>query len=152
MRKRALLIGGLTVLALVQLVPVDRGNPPVAGEVPAPEDVRGLLREACYDCHSHATRWPWYAYVAPVSWWIAHDVNHAREHMNFSTWNAYADDERADHFEEIQEELEDGAMPPAAYTVLHGNARLSESETRTLLGWARAEEARAAAGSEPPPS
>ncbi len=72
------------VLALAQLVPLDRTNPPVDGEAPASGEVREVLRRSCYDCHSHETRWPWYAHVAPVSWWVVHDVHEAREHLNFS--------------------------------------------------------------------
>ena len=46
-------------------------NPPVRNDVDAPAEVAAVLRAACYDCHSHETRWPWYSRVAPVSWSIA---------------------------------------------------------------------------------
>jgi hypothetical protein len=43
----------LVVFAAIQFVPVDRSNPPVEQEVPAPDNVRAFLRRACYDCHSN---------------------------------------------------------------------------------------------------
>jgi heme-binding protein len=71
---RWFLLGILLALIVMQFVPVERTNPPVEQEVPAPANVRAMLRRACYDCHSNETRWPWYSHVAPVSWLVAHDV------------------------------------------------------------------------------
>ena len=63
-------------------MPVTRQNPPVTGDVTAPADVGGILRRACYDCHSHETVWPWYSRVAPASWLVAHDVDEGRGFIN----------------------------------------------------------------------
>ncbi len=67
-------------------------NPPVGagegfdGRNAPPAEIAALLHNACYDCHSYATKWPWYSHVAPVSWFVAGHVNDAREAMNFSEW------------------------------------------------------------------
>ena len=122
-------------LLLIQLVPVDRSNPPVEAEVPAPPAVREILRTSCYDCHSNESTWPWYAYVAPVSWLVAHDVEEAREHLNFSTWNDYDEEERTELLEEVWEEVEDGEMPLWFYVPLHPEAELSEQQKSLLHGW-----------------
>src|ERR1700749_974761 len=84
--KRLLWIA-LFIFIGLQLAPVDRANPTVDPKktLQAPPQVEAILRQSCYDCHSDETRWPWYAHVAPVSWWIAHDVNEAREKGNFSS-------------------------------------------------------------------
>ena len=73
----------------IQFVPVNRMNPPVTGEIGAPEKVMAILHRSCYDCHSNKTVWPWYSYVAPISWLVADDVHEGRRHMNFSEWNTY---------------------------------------------------------------
>ena len=66
------LLAVLTVaFVAIQLVPVDRKNPPVETEVPATAEARSVLRRACYDCHSNETVWPWYSRIAPVSWLVA---------------------------------------------------------------------------------
>jgi hypothetical protein len=134
-RLRLLLVGLLGLFALAQLVPVSRTNPPFEQEVEAPHAVRAVLERSCYDCHSHATRWPWYARVAPASWLLAYDVSEAREHLNFSTWNRYDADERQENLEEIEEVLEEGEMPPWFYLPLHPSARLSEADLATVRTW-----------------
>ena len=58
---RWILLATLLILIAIQFVPIDRVNPPVEVEVPAPANVRAILRRACYDCHSNETVWPWYS-------------------------------------------------------------------------------------------
>jgi hypothetical protein len=139
MRWRRIGIGAGVVLLAIQLVPVPRENPPIDGEVPADPAVRAILERACYDCHSHEVRWPWYGYVAPVSWLLAYDVHHAREHLNFSTWNAYDDSKRRKKLEDAWEEVEEGEMPLFFYVWLHPDAALDEGDRATLRAWTRAE-------------
>ena len=67
----------------IQLVPVNRTNPPVQGDFRGSAEVVSILRRACYDCHSNETVWPWYSRVAPLSWVIAHDVNEGRAVVEF---------------------------------------------------------------------
>ena len=125
---------GIAFLAF-QLVPIDRENPPVESEVSAPEEVREVLERACYDCHSNESRWPWYGYIAPTSWLVAYDIDEARDHMNFSTWNQYDEDEQIDMIEEVWEEVEEGEMPPFFYTPLHPPAQLDENDRAELRVW-----------------
>jgi hypothetical protein len=134
------LVAAATVVVLglgIQLVPVDRSNPPVVAELDAPPEVRAVLDAACSDCHSHRTRWPWYSRVAPVSWLVANDVREAREKLNFSTWGTLEPREQWKAMEEIGEEVEDGEMPLLMYRLAHPEARLDERQRATLLDWAR---------------
>ena len=140
---RKLLIGGAGLAAAflaIQLVPVARENPPVEGDVEAPAEVASILRRACYDCHSHETRWPWYSRVAPVSWIVASDVRDGRRHLNFSRWNRLDEGKRAHALEEIVEEVQTGEMPLKAYRVTHPGAELTAADVETLRGWAGAVE------------
>jgi hypothetical protein len=134
MAVRVLLVVALVMLA-VQLVPVPRTNPPVEEEVPAPPEVRAVLERSCYDCHSHETRWPWYAWVAPASWLLAYDVSEAREHMNFSTWDRYDAEKRRKLLGEAWEEVEEGHMPLRAYLWLHPDAELDDADRALLRAW-----------------
>jgi hypothetical protein len=122
------------VLAM-QLIPIDRDNPPVDFELPAPPAVDAILKRSCYDCHSHETRRPWYAWVAPASWLLAHDISEARSELNFSTWKAYRPDKQSSLLRDAVEEIEEGEMPPWTYLLLHGDARPSEQEVATLRDW-----------------
>lgn len=128
-------VGGLV---LIQLWPVERTNPPVTAEISAPPEVMEVIRAACYDCHSNETRWPWYGYVAPVSWLVAHDVNEAREKLNFSEWGLLSQEDVAESREEVWEEVEEGDMPLRKYVWLHPEARLSEEQRQVLRRWSAA--------------
>lgn len=74
----------LVIFIGIQFVPVRRTNRLGAGDPSAPRNVQWILRRTCYDCHSTETRWPVWAYVAPMSWKVVDDVNRARLFLNFS--------------------------------------------------------------------
>jgi hypothetical protein len=127
------------VLVAIQLVPVSRTSGTGSVDaVGAPADVLALLRRACADCHSPATVWPWYSRIAPVSWLVAHDVNHGREHLDFSTLRTLGARKQAKLLREIAGEVEEHAMPPRLYRLVHPEARLSEAERRVIVDWATA--------------
>ena len=92
--QRTLLINAgiaLLVAAAIQLFPALPDNPPVVREpVWDSPETRALAVQACYDCHSNETQWPWYARIAPISWVLAYDVIEGREALNFSEWDRHA--------------------------------------------------------------
>ena len=132
--KRALLVLAAVVL-VIQLGPVDRVNPPVETEIPAPAPVRAILRRACYDCHSNETIWPWYGHVAPVSWLLQRDVREGRREVNFSAWNRSDAARRARKWKEIADQVREGEMPPWFYTAVHPGARLSDADRQAIDAW-----------------
>lgn len=134
---KKVLVALVIILVGIQFIPIDRTNPPVTEEVDAPDAVEAILRSSCYDCYSNATRWPWYSYVAPVSWLVASDVGEARQHVNFSEWDRYSNEDRRDKLGDIREEVESGDMPLWYYLIMHPDARLSPDDRSTLLNWAR---------------
>jgi hypothetical protein len=123
----ALVVAGL----LIQLIPLPgRGsNPPVVSEPnwDSPQ-TRALVQRACFDCHSNETVWPWYSYVAPVSWLVYSDTMNGRSHMNFSDWGT-----RHPNLDEIIGVIQEGEMPPAVYLPMHPSARLSAAEKQQLI-------------------
>jgi Haem-binding domain len=135
--KRLLLyaVAGLAVLfVLIQAVPFGRAhtNPPVTQE-PAWDSAqtRAFAVDACFDCHSNLTKWPWYTNIAPVSWLVENDVDGGRETLNFSEWDKAQD---AD-LPEIVEAVQEGSMPPFYYYWMpnHRSARLSSSEKAAFI-------------------
>jgi hypothetical protein len=131
---------GIAIVVLflgAQLIPVERSNPPVEQEIDAPQDVKAILKQSCYDCHSHETVWPWYSRVAPASWLVAYDVHEARKHLDFSAWNRYDAKKRAKKLDGIHEEVEEGDMPLWYYLLMHSDARLSPEQKSRLLQWAQ---------------
>jgi hypothetical protein len=135
---RRIAIAAVVAFLAIQLVPVDRSNPPVTGPIAdVPPAVAASLRRACWDCHSNETIWPWYSRIAPVSWLVAHDVDHGREHLNFSTWTDLPPKKQAKAYEEIVEVLEDDEMPLWLYDVAHPDVRLDAASRQAIIHWAR---------------
>jgi hypothetical protein len=135
----------IVVFGLLQFANPPRTNPPVVSAFAitnAPTAVATRLRAACYDCHSHETRWPWYAHIAPVSWLVVGDVNEGRKHLNFSEWPSADPVRAAKRLEEMSDQIGYGDMPPKKYTAIHADARLTDAERKELTGWLDAEAAR----------
>jgi hypothetical protein len=136
------------VFAGMQFVGPARTNPATDAaqhlerQTGVPEPVAATLRRACYDCHSHDTRWPWYSRVAPPAWLVAHDVNEGRDHLNFSRWGEYNPFDRADMLEDACKEARRGDMPLPPYLLMHSEAKLSQQDVEALCAWTSAEAAR----------
>lgn len=104
---------------------------------PASESTKQLVQTACYDCHSNNTVYPWYAEVQPVAWWIADHVNEGKSELNFSEFLSYSP-KKADHkLEEVIEMIQENEMPLQSYTIIHGNARLSNAQKDEIINWAK---------------
>jgi hypothetical protein len=119
----------------IQFIPVERANPPVTQEIDAPSYITAILRTSCFDCHSNNTEWPWYSYVAPVSFLVAGDVTEGRRRLNFSEWDKYDKEKRERVLEEMIEEIERGGMPLPTYTFTHPDAKIDLLKTKTLKDW-----------------
>jgi len=138
---KRILLGLLAVLVVLQFFRIDTTNPPIRTDedflyLSAPGQELGILiKDACYDCHSYETEYPWYANVAPLSWWIADHIEEGREHLNFSTWAQDDAEKRAYKLEEAAEEVHEGHMPLDSYTWLHADARLSDEQRDRLAAW-----------------
>jgi hypothetical protein len=110
-------IGSILIAGLIsiQFVPVDRSNPPVKKDIgeeyEIPERLNYLLRSHCYDCHSNETKWPWYGYLAPVSWYILDDVRNGRAALNLSEWDV----DQETSFWEATDKIESHEMPLRFY-------------------------------------
>lgn len=139
-RKLALwfVVALLVVFLLLQLKQPERTNPPVVSEISAPPEIAEIIERACYNCHSYETDWPWYAYVAPVSWWVVDHVHEARADMNFSDWPILDFEEERHYYRDIDEQIAQDKMPLKSYRIMHPEARLSAEEKDALRRWARA--------------
>jgi uncharacterized membrane protein len=131
----------LFLLLTIQFIPVDRNNPGVKtawaiyAAQPFPADVKAVFERSCKNCHSNETSWPWYSYVAPVSWVVAHDVHRGRKTMNFSEWGGYSAQRKEDKLEEICEQVTNGEMPDRKYAIFHRSARITAEERAAICQW-----------------
>ena len=69
-------------------------------------------------------------------------IDHGRREVNFSVFNTYSKQKKEKLLDEICEMVESSEMPLPSYLWLHSEAKLSDSDRRTLCDWARAERER----------
>lgn len=115
---------------------------PLLGGAHVPPEVRSVIERSCQDCHSEATRYPWYSYIAPVSWLIKSDVEAGRKHLNLSRWSEYSVVRRERCLSEIANQVQDGGMPLSIYVLMHPSAKLSKLDVRAIFEWTQAERVR----------
>jgi len=129
------------LLLAIQLIPVNRSNPSldpsstIYAAQPVPAEVKAVFERSCKNCHSNETAWPWYSYVAPVSWVVARDVHRARKTMNLSEWGSYSNQRKEDKLEEICEQVTNGDMPDRKYAIFHRSARPTPEERTAVCQW-----------------
>ena len=145
----AILIIGASLLGLVSLLAhpfgaakIPASSKPLLAGAPVDPGVMQIVERSCQSCHSEKTEWPWYSYVAPMSWLIEKDVNQARSHMNLSHWDEYTMEKQQEILAELSAVVRNRQMPLPRYTRLHPEARLSDSEIDRIYRWARAERVR----------
>jgi len=141
---RWIVVGLVAIFILTQLIRPSRTNPPVIpsrsleAHVEVPPEVQTVLKRSCYDCHSSSTVWPWYSGVAPVSWYVIHDVNTGRGHVNFQNWEAQINEQEGkEHLGLICKLIRQGEMPPADYRFMHKGTDVSQAETATVCAWSQ---------------
>ena len=120
------------LLLAIQFIRPEITHPRVTADLQAPEDVKMILKRACYDCHSNETSLPWYDQPAPAYWQVAKDVREGRKGLNFSEFgNLPAGNQQGKLWESVNQIIA-GAMPLRAYTLLHPSARVSAADIQLL--------------------
>jgi Haem-binding domain len=110
---------------LAQLYRPKIDHPPVTAEIQAPPEVRQILRNSCYNCHSNETRLSWFDQPAPAYWMVARDVRLARSRLNFSEIGKQPPaKQRAMLFEAVNM-IQLGAMPLPSYRRVHREATVT---------------------------
>jgi hypothetical protein len=117
----------------VQAIRPSLGRPEGAQmEVAAPPEVRAILRQRCYACHSDEPRLVWWDEVAPAYWVVASDVQRARAVVNFSELGTKPlAVQRAVLFESVNQ-VQMGAMPLKIYLLGHPHADVTAEELAVL--------------------
>ncbi len=140
MKKIVLII--LAVFILIQFVRPEKNNSQnetnsieIVMEVPT--EVQQILKTSCSDCHSNNTAYPWYSEIAPVSWYLASHVNEGKEHLNFSEWALYNENQKNHIIEDLLEELEEKKMPLKSYLIVHENAKMTAEQYKILINWVK---------------
>ena len=110
-------------------------------ETNPPENVRKILSESCFDCHSNSTKYPWYDNITPVNYWLNDHVKDGKKHLNFSDWSTYSLKKKEHKMDELYEEVEKGEMPLDSYTWTHSEANLTQEEIAEMVAWGKSVQA-----------
>ena len=100
-----------------------------------PENVKAILKNSCYDCHSNSTRYPWYTLIQPIGWFMNSHVEEGKSELNFNEFGSYSSRRQRSKLRSIGESIEDGSMPIASYTLIHKSAKLTSQEKISIKVW-----------------
>ncbi|WP_223151689.1 heme-binding domain-containing protein [Chitinophaga varians] len=98
-----------------------------------PDSVHTLLQQACYDCHSNHTRYPWYADIQPAGWWLASHIREGKKELNFQEYGQYPPKRQRNKLKRIKEQLITGAMPLSSYTLIHREAIWTPAQRQAVI-------------------
>lgn len=102
-----------------------------------PADVQTIMAKACFDCHSNNTRYPWYAKLQPVHWWLNKHINEGKKGVNYDEYTHRPLRYQYHKMEETIEMVKEGEMPLKSYTWTHKDAKLTDEEKAKITGWAQ---------------
>src|SRR6266487_5330899 len=102
-----------------------------------PENVRTIFKNACYDCHSNNTHYPWYSNIQPMGWLLTNDIKDGKAKLNFSEFGSYSRRKQRSKLREIEMSMRDGTMPLSSYKLMHKPARITADERTIVMDWAR---------------
>lgn len=101
-----------------------------------PADVKAILAKACNDCHSNNTEYPWYSRLQPMDWWLDDHIKEGKRELNLDDYTQRSLRYQYHKLEEIAEQVKKKEMPLDSYTWMHKDAKLTEAERKTIIGWA----------------
>jgi Haem-binding domain/Cytochrome P460 len=110
-------------------------HPPVTAELEAPPEVKAILRNSCYNCHSNETRLSWFDQPAPAYWMVARDVRMARAKLNFSEIGKLPPAKQRGMLFEAVNMIQLGAMPLPSYRRVHPQATVTAAQLETLKAY-----------------
>ncbi|MGJ1447007.1 heme-binding domain-containing protein [Sphingobacterium spiritivorum] len=139
--KKKIMLGLAVIIIGIQFFQPLRNQ---SDEVPAthiervyniPQNVKAILVQSCYDCHSNNTRYPWYSRIQPGAWYLAEHIKKGKKELNFSDFGEYSARRQRNKFRSMAGQVKDGEMPLSSYTLIHRNAVLSQEDKQVLTKW-----------------
>jgi len=131
----------LVALVGIQFIPTNRNQSDIVpitdfiSTYDPPKEVANILRTSCYDCHSNNTAYPWYNKIQPVALFLEDHIEHGKEEFNFSEFGDYSDRRKKSKLKSFIRQVEQNEMPLASYTLIHQEAKISNTEKELVLNW-----------------
>lgn len=125
----------LLIFLGIQFVRPELKNPLVTSELQTPDNVKQILRNSCYNCHSNETKLPWFDRIVPAYWLVARDIKRGRMHLNFSDLRAKPAAKQKGLLFEAVNQIQLGAMPLPSYTRIHPEAVVTLAQLAILRAY-----------------
>lgn len=131
----------IIVIILVQFyqparnVTVDKTEKGFLKAYRVPKNIRSILKNSCFDCHSYNTVYPWYSNIQPARFIMEKHIQDGKLNLNFDDWGSYSERKRQNKIKGIMECVKKNEMPLSSYTLIHRNAVLSEVEKKMLISF-----------------
>ncbi len=141
-RGRKIVLSLVTVFFAIQFIQPAKNKNDVdmqADLIPhlkVPEKVATVLQTACYDCHSNNTRYPWYATVQPMGWFLSKHIKKGKEALNLSGFGNFSVRRQQSKIKAMYNSVKDGSMPLTSYVLLHPDAKLTKETRSLVMDWA----------------
>ena len=114
-----LLLGGMALLVFLSF------NEGRSGDQDIPEEIAGILKSSCYDCHSKGAK-----------------SDKALKAVQFDLWEDYRLTKKIGLLAEIAEVVEEGDMPPKKYLEQKPDRKLTDIQKKQLVEWTKKESER----------
>lgn len=147
MRRSVKIVGALllALLLVLQFFQPNHNNTPVDPEqdllmlTSPPEEIAGLIKNACYDCHSGQTVYPWYSKISPVSWYLQKHISIGKKEVNYNNFGSLDKVEKIGALSKACDVVDAGTMPLQSYGLIHKNARLTSEQKSAFCSWTEEE-------------
>ncbi|MEO6816793.1 MAG: heme-binding domain-containing protein [Edaphobacter sp.] len=127
-------VAGIVFIA-IQFIRPTLTNPPVTADLQAPPQVKQILKNSCYSCHSNETKLPWFDEIAPANWIAVSDVKEGRKHLNFSEIGKLPAAQQKGLLFEAISNIQMGAMPLPSYRRVHPGSGVTLEQLAILKSW-----------------
>ncbi len=139
--KKILVVLGIAIIGIQFLRPARNKSSQVITSniskvVNIHDTVMSLLKNACYDCHSNNTNYPWYSQIQPIGWLLSNHIHKAKNELNFTEFGSYSSRRQLSKLEGIANSIRDDIMPLKSYKLMHKTARLNTVEKSVIINWA----------------
>lgn len=140
--KKILLVSAIIFIAIQFIQPAHNKSDQllasdISNTITISDSVQAIIINACYDCHSNNTIYPWYSNIQPMGWLMAKHIKNGKDALNFSEFGSYSSRRQLSKLNGIANSIRDDIMPLRSYKLIHKNSQLSSTQMKLVINWAQ---------------
>ncbi|MFA5327603.1 MAG: heme-binding domain-containing protein [Prolixibacteraceae bacterium] len=103
-----------------------------SAEIHAPENVKSILKNSCFACHSNETQLSWFDKITPANFLVASHIKKGKAALNFSDWDKLTPPQQKGELYYSLNKILEKEMPLASYAMIHTEAKLTKENIDIL--------------------